>query len=239
MLLDILQHFTGLYVIVYDGQHALKFTLGRAKNVVGPGFHFKWPLIQKFKKEETKDTTLDLEFQIIQLKDELVYEVAAKVVYKIVNLRNAMIEVDDLEKGLKNRLTLSVQRVVQGQDRSSIHNIPAMAEQIQNDVKQVEEKWGFVIREFGFSHFAPSKETLEITQLNLLTQEKLSLFKIMRRENGLSEEAAVSLISGAVIALQRDDGASKVGEEIDVDAPDLDDDDIVQEESKEKQDQPK
>ena len=45
MFLQILQFVTGIFVVVYDGQHALKFTLGRAKNVVGPGVHFKWPIV--------------------------------------------------------------------------------------------------------------------------------------------------------------------------------------------------
>ncbi|MFT7077442.1 MAG: hypothetical protein ACJA0P_003467, partial [Planctomycetota bacterium] len=30
MSLDILGAITGLFVVVYDGQHALRFTLGRA-----------------------------------------------------------------------------------------------------------------------------------------------------------------------------------------------------------------
>ena len=96
MFLETLQFFTGIFVVVYDGQHALKFTLGRAQGVVGPGIHFKWPIVQRFRVEETKDTTLDLETQVIQLKDDLVYEVSAKLVYQIVDLRKALIEVDDL-----------------------------------------------------------------------------------------------------------------------------------------------
>ena len=35
-MLEILQFVTGVFVVVYDGQHALKFTLGRAGAVVGP-----------------------------------------------------------------------------------------------------------------------------------------------------------------------------------------------------------
>ena len=58
--------------------------------VVGPGVHFKIPIIQRFQVEPTKDTTLDLEPQVIQLSDELVFEVGAKVVYQIVDLRTVM-----------------------------------------------------------------------------------------------------------------------------------------------------
>ena len=206
MLLEVLQFFTGVFVVVYDGQHALKFTLGRAREVVGPGVHWKWPVVQRFRVEETKDTTLDLEPQVIQLKDDLVYEVGCKVVYQIVDLRRALIEVDDLVTGLKNRLTLAVQRVVKAQDRQSIRDLPTMIEAVRFELRAVEEQWGVRIREFGFSNLSPSPATLEVTQLRLLAEEKLSLYLAFRRQ-GLSEEAAVSLISGAVVAV-RDDGTS-------------------------------
>jgi regulator of protease activity HflC (stomatin/prohibitin superfamily) len=200
MFLEILQSITGIFVVVYDGQHALKFTLGRAQEVVGPGVHFKLPIVQSFRVEETKDTTIDLEPQTIQLKDDLVYEVGAKVVYQIVDLRKAMIEVDDLQRGLKNRLVLAVQKAVNAQDRRSIREMDAMIAVVRRELAPVEEQWGFTIHEFGFSTFSPTPETLEVTQLQRLAEEKLSLFQQFRRE-GLTEQAAVSLISGAVVAI--------------------------------------
>ena len=205
MFLDVLQYFSGVFVVVYDGQHAVKFTLGRVSRVVGPGVHFKWPVIQKFRKEETKDTTLDLETQVIHLADDLVFEVSAKVVYQIVDLEKAMVEVDDLQMGLRNRLTLSVQRVIQAQTRDTIGDVPTLVKQIGADLREVERKWGFEIRTLGFSQFSPTPATLEITQLRLLTEEKLQLFQRFRQEERMSEEAAVSLVSGAVVALQRED----------------------------------
>ncbi len=202
MLLEALEKITGVFVVVYDGQHALKFTLGRAQEVVGPGVRFKWPIFQAYRVVETKDTTIELEPQTIQLRDDLVYEVGARAVYQIVDLRKALIEVDHLVTGLKNRMVLAVQRVVKGQDRESIRDLPAMVAAVREELRPVEQQWGIVIREFGFSTFSPTPETLEITQLNKLAQEKLALYQRFRRETGLSEEAAVALISGAVIAVR-------------------------------------
>lgn len=207
MFLEVLQSITGVFVVVYDGQHALKFTLGRTRGVVGPGVHFKLPIVQKFRVEETKDTTLDLEPQTIQLSDDLVYEVGAKVVYQVVDLAKALIEVDDLQKGLKNRLVLAVQKVVNARDRDSIRNMDSMISAVRAELAPVEEQWGVKIHEFGFSTFSPTPETLEVTQLQRLAEEKLDLFQRFRRE-GLSEQAAVSLISGAVVAVPSRDLAS-------------------------------
>src|SRR5947209_7159938 len=140
MLLELLQMVTGIFVVVYDGQHALKYTLGRAGDVVGPGIHFKWPIVQRYRVVDTKDTTIELEPQIIQLQDDLVYEVGARAVYQIVDLRKALIEVDSVVTGLKNRMVLAVQRVVKMRDRQSIRDLPSMIKTVKEELHPVEEQ---------------------------------------------------------------------------------------------------
>jgi regulator of protease activity HflC (stomatin/prohibitin superfamily) len=201
MLLELLQAVTGVFVVVYDGQHGLKFTLGRARNVVGPGVHWKWPIFQKYEVRDTKHTTLDLEPQVIQLSDDLVYEIDCKVVYQIVDLRKAMIEIDDLVAGLRNRVVMSVQHAVQQQDRQSVKDTERLAQRVHVDLHPIELQWGVRVLQFGFSNISPSPATLEITQLDLLAREKLALYRMFRAE-GMPDEAAVALISGAVIALE-------------------------------------
>jgi len=211
MLLEFLQAVTGIFVVVYDGQHALKFTLGRAREVVGPGVHFKLPIIQRFTVQNTKHTTLDLEPQVIQLKDDLVYEVDCKLIYQIVDLRKAIIEIDNLVTGLQNRVVMAVQRVVQGQDRDSIRDTVRLAQEVHRALAPIEPEWGAKVLHFGFSNISPSPATLEITQLDLLARERLSLYGTLR-ERGLPDEAAVALISGAVVAMQpapREGGLAK------------------------------
>lgn len=201
-LLGLLQAITGVFVVVYDGQHALKFTLGRAGNVVGPGVHWKWPIIQNYRVADTRHTTIELEKQAIQLHDDLVYEVGARAVYQIIDLRRALIEIDNLVVGLRNRMVIAVQRVVKAQDRESIRDLAAMVAAVKEELAPVERQWGIVIHEFGFSTLSPTPETLEITQLRKLAEEKLALFRQFRESGHLGETAAVALISGSVVALR-------------------------------------
>lgn len=204
MFLEILQSITGIFVVVYDGQHALKFTLGRAQEVVGPGMRFKFPIIQKYKVEETKHTTLDLEPQAIQLEDDLVYEVECKVMYQIVDLRKALIEIDDLVTGLQNRVVIAVQKIVGAQNRASVRDTETMAQKIRAELALLEAQWGVRILQFGFSNVAPSPASLEITQLSLLASERLGLYQRFRSQ-GLAPEAAVALLTGAIVATQASD----------------------------------
>ncbi|MFT7668536.1 MAG: regulator of protease activity HflC (stomatin/prohibitin superfamily) [Planctomycetota bacterium] len=199
MFLEVIGKVTGIFVVVYDGQHGLKFTLGRVGGVVGPGVHFKIPIIQKYEIEETKHTTLDLEPQTIQLKDDLVYDVDCKLMYQIVNLRKAIIEIDNLVTGLENRVVMAVQHVVQAQDRESVRNTERMVAQVTDELRAVGDEWGVQILQFGFSNISPSPATLEITQLELLAEERFGLYTRFRAA-GLAPESAVALLTGAVIA---------------------------------------
>jgi regulator of protease activity HflC (stomatin/prohibitin superfamily) len=200
--LEFLQAITGVFVVVYDGQHALKFTLGRAGNVVGPGVHWKWPIIQAYRVADTRHTTIELEKQAIQLRDDLVYEIGARAVYQIMDLRRALIEIDNLFVGLRNRMVIAVQRVVKTQDRESIRDLNAMVAAVLAELAPVEAQWGIKIHEFGFSTLSPTPETLEITQLRKLAEEKLTLYQQFRETGQLDATAAVALISGSVVALR-------------------------------------
>ena len=210
--MEVLDLFASVFAVVYDGQHALKFTLGRAQGVVGPGVHFKWPIIQKYSIEETKHTTLDLEPQVIQLSDDLVYEVDCKVVYQVVDLRKAIIEIDELVVGLKNRVVMAVQAAIGKRTRTTVRDVDSMIEEIVNDLAPMQEQWGVRILQFGFSNISPSPTTLEITQLELLASEKHELYDRFLAA-GLSEEGAVALVSGAVVAVHPEQHeATRAGE---------------------------
>lgn len=200
MFIELMQALTGVFVLVYEGQHALLFQLGRARRVVGPGIHFKLPIIQKFVVKDTRHTTLDLEPQVIQLKDQLVFEVDCKLVYQITDLKKAVIEIDSLQDGLKNRVVMAVQEVVRSKDRRSVAHTDQLIAEVRERLSSVERDWGVRIHQFGFSNLSPSPATLEITQLDLLAREKLRLYRVCKDE-GLSDEAAVGLITGAVVAL--------------------------------------
>lgn len=206
-MLELLQTLTGLFVVIYDGQHALKFTLGRAKGVVGPGVHFKIPILQKFVVKDTRHTTLDLQPQVIQLADDLIFEVDAKVVYQVTDVFKAIVQIDDLVTGMQNRVVIAIQEVIRKKNRSEIANAEALCAEIVGQLKEMEEAWGVSIVQFGFSNLSPSPATLEITQLDLLAREKLTLLKYLESE-GLRQESAVALLSGAVVSLGYDDPAT-------------------------------
>jgi len=94
--------------------------------------------------------------------------------------------------------------VVARQSRETVTDVDAMCDAIRAELEPVEDQWGVRILKFGFSNISPSPTTLEITQLELLTREKRRLYGDLR-ERGLTEEAAVALVSGAVVSVHPED----------------------------------
>ena len=72
--------------------------------------------------------------------------------YQIVDLRKALIEIDNLVLGLRNRMVLAVQRVVKIQDRESVRDLPHMVAAVKAELAPVEIQWGIKVHEFGFLH---------------------------------------------------------------------------------------
>ena len=78
----------------------------------------------------------------------------AKVVYQIVNLRKALIEIDDLVTGLQNRVVIAVQSVVARQTRKTVTDVDGMCDAIRAELEPVEDQWGVRILKFGFSNIS-------------------------------------------------------------------------------------
>lgn len=201
MLTEALQFFTGAFVVVVEGQHAVRFTLGKAGEVVGPGLHWKWPVVQKFVVKCTRDTTLSINAQIVQVAEDLVYQFSASVIYKITDLRRAVVEIDDVSAGLTNMIAMAVQRALRKRGRGDVMNVEAISNDVQAETAQLADHWGVKIIQFGFRDLAPTTTTSGVLQARLLGAERANVYNELVKR-GLPRDVAVALISGAAIVVE-------------------------------------
>ena len=73
---------------------------GRARRELEPGFHLLIPFLQRARRMPTRSRTLDLPAQRVATHQGLVYHVDANLVYRVTDVRKAMIQVDQIEKGM-------------------------------------------------------------------------------------------------------------------------------------------
>jgi regulator of protease activity HflC (stomatin/prohibitin superfamily) len=150
---------------VESGQTGLKFSFGRATKLCEPGFHPLIPFLQVVRVVATRDRTVDLPQQRVTTLDGLVYDVDANLVFRVVDVRRALIEIDDLDRGMYQVLGLGVQDVLRRRERGSMHVSSDLDQALARDLAARLEPWGVEVARAGFTSIQPTERTLRVTQL--------------------------------------------------------------------------
>ena len=119
-----------MFRTIDSGHEGLRFTFGRASNRLGPGLHFFVPFVQTMRMLPSRARTLDLPAQRVSTQEGLVYQADANMVYRVIDIRKALIEVDQLEKAMLQMLGLSVQEVLRVARRDQIRNTDRLNQEL-------------------------------------------------------------------------------------------------------------
>lgn len=187
---------------VESGQTGLKFSFGRAQRVVEPGFHPLLPFLQVIRTVPARSRTLDLPAQRVVTDEGLVYDVDANLVYRVVDVQRALIEIDDLTQGMLQVLALSVQELLRHRARGELYASAELDGELSRRMAERLEPWGVAVERAGFPSLRPSRETLRVTQLtNLCAVRREALARLV--ENGVQAQSALALVSPAPRAVSR------------------------------------
>ena len=178
--------------VVDTGQTGLLFSFGRAKQVLGPGYRMLIPFVQIVRVLPTRHRTLHLPGQRVAIGDGLVYFVDANLVYRVVDVRKALIEIDDLVKGMTQALGLGVQAVLASQARAGMRAGPELDAALSEDLGRRLEPWGVEVVRAGFITITPSPESMRVTQVAA---------QVEARERVLRAFEAAGLPRGRALAL--------------------------------------
>lgn len=152
-------------VTIESGWTGLRFDFGRARRELPPGFHPLIPFVQTARRVPTRSRTMDLPAQRVTTYDGLVYLVDANLVYRITDVRKALIEVDDLDRGMLQVLGLAVQEVVRAASGAECNTAGALDTRLVAALERRLAVWGVTVESAGFPSIRPSPRTLRITQL--------------------------------------------------------------------------
>jgi hypothetical protein len=178
---------------VVSGHTGLKFSFGRATRVVGPGFHPLIPFLQVIRTLPTRDRTLDLPQQRVTTSDGLVYDVDANLVFRVVDVRRALIEIDDLDKGMIQMLGLGVQTVLRARERSSMYVSDNLDAALSATLARRLEAWGVEVSRAGFTSIKPSPRTMRVTQLGTRVGERERMLSLLEAR-GVPRMQAMALL---------------------------------------------
>jgi regulator of protease activity HflC (stomatin/prohibitin superfamily) len=186
---------------VETGNTGLFFSFGRATRVLQPGFVLKIPYFHQVRTLPTRSRTMDVPHQKVTSRDGLVWFVDVNLVYRVVDVRKALIEVDDLDHGMEQMLSLSVQEIVRSCGRESLRGSGELDPQLASKMQARLEPWGVEIESAGFTSVKPSPKTLKFTQQLHATRERHRMLEQLE-DRGLNHGLALAML-GSPPLLQR------------------------------------
>jgi len=178
---------------VETGSKGVLFVFGRVRKELEPGFHPLFPLVMTARKTPVRSVTLDLPRQRVTTADGLVYDVQANIVYRVADPKLALTQVDNLRQGIEAKLAMIAADLLRGLTRAAIVDGKAQEAELSARAEQKLGRWGVAVEQVGFKSIAPTKKTLRLTQLALLSDERQRVVQELIAQ-GVSENSAVALL---------------------------------------------
>lgn len=179
-------------VTVQSGTNGLLFSFGRARAVLQPGFRPLLPFLQVVRTIPTRQRTMDLPAQRVTTRDGLVWLVDASLVYRVTDVRKALIEIDDLAQGMRQMLVVSVQEVLRDSERAELRGTQELDARLALAMAPRLAPWGVEIERAGFTSVTPSPKTVLLTQLAQRVGERSAALE--RAEAVLPRPLALALL---------------------------------------------
>jgi regulator of protease activity HflC (stomatin/prohibitin superfamily) len=145
---------------VYEGAAVLRF--GRLHRVVGAGWHWKWPLIEKFEDHSTCLTTLRLPAQSLTTKDDVQIVIGLIVKYEIKDVGAYVSQIFDQKDVLADTTMGAVSELVLATEYSKLLETSIMPA-VLTKVRRAVSKYGFDVSAVTLTDFGKLR-TLRLIQ---------------------------------------------------------------------------
>lgn len=160
---------------VQTGWAGVLFTAGRARKVLEPGFHPLIPILQKVRLTPVRSITLDLPRQRVTTADGLVYDVHANIVYRVIDPIKAMIQIDNIRRGVLTLVPLVIHSLMRRHDGQTLANPQSLDGELKAATKESLSRWGIDVEQAGLATIAPTRQTIRLTQLSVRMRERVAL----------------------------------------------------------------
>ncbi len=129
--------------VAQEYERAVVFSLGKFKNVKGPGLYFLIPIIETATKVSLRTITMEIPSQKIITKDNVSIDIAAVAYYHIVDPKKSVIAIENVYTAV-NQISQTTVRNVIGQ--FSLDQLLSQTVKINDQIKNVIDKhteaWG-------------------------------------------------------------------------------------------------
>jgi regulator of protease activity HflC (stomatin/prohibitin superfamily) len=187
--------------ILREYERAVVFQLGRFWKVKGPGLILIIPIIQQAVKVDLRIRVQDVPTQDIISRDNVLVKVNAVVYYRVIDPRNAIIQVEDFVMAT-SQLAQTTLRSVLGQHE--LDEMLAEREKLNADLQRIldeqTESWGIKVSNVELKHVDIDESMIRVIARQA-EAERIRRAKIIEAEG--EQQAAQKLLEAATILATR------------------------------------
>ena len=133
----------GTVAINKEWEEAIVLRFGKFQRLVGPGFFFKWPLVETFLKQDKRIITLDVARQEVMTKDNISVSVDAVVFMKVVDTKDSLVNIQNLWNSVMKYAQTTMRDVV---GNVELDELLARRDEIADKIEEIVERetkdWG-------------------------------------------------------------------------------------------------
>lgn len=163
MILVIIGYTIGSTKIVTEGNEALVERLGKFHKKLDPGLNYIIPFVDRIAVEETiREQVLDIEPQQSITKDNISVEVDAVVFWKVLDLKEAFYNVDDVQAAIQNLVVTTLRSMIGELELSQTYASRAdLNRQLLQQLDDATKHWGVKVTRVELQEIKPPQNVLE------------------------------------------------------------------------------
>ena len=194
--------------VINQYERGVRFTLGKYTGIMTPGLNFLVPIIQSYRRVDTRQTTIDLDPQSVMTKDQVNLTIDGVVFYTVKEPEKVILNVEDLRTQLSDKASSELKEIIGNMSMSeSLQERDKIAKELLSQLNDaIEDKsakdakskkdWGIDIK------------AVQINNINLPTE----LIRAMSKQAEAEREKLARVIKaqGELDASKKFEDAAKI-----------------------------
>jgi regulator of protease activity HflC (stomatin/prohibitin superfamily) len=163
MILVIVGYTIGSTKIVTQGNQALVERLGKFHKKLDPGLNYIVPFVDRIVVEDTvREQVLDVPPQQAITKDNISVEVDAVVFWKVLDLKEAYYNVDDVQTAIQNLVVTTLRSMIGELELSQTYASRSdLNRQLLRQLDDATKNWGVKVTRVELQEIKPPQNVLE------------------------------------------------------------------------------
>lgn len=200
------------FKFIKEGERGLKLRFGKVVRdrekkpvIYEPGFLLMIPFIESLPRHHVRQQTARLHNQKVTLKDGLIYDVSAIVIFRVSDIYKALCEIDDLDGSLADVSVGVLRDELSSRTHDNLSNTVEISAGLLKRLKDRAGSWGIELLEFMLVDCAPTPEVASLVNCETGARLRIQALKRVAQEIGghiadVPESLAAVLVGAPLVA---------------------------------------